>query len=159
MLAPRDRLHHFADVDAVLDHRVAGPVVAQGDLVADRNFAFGGDLDVLVVLHDPAVQRLAGADAFDDHDAYAVAFFMHDEMNHACSVISLEGQPLFYSHARSPTLPAGARRARREPGAARARPAEREAALRCRSVQPRRRLRLSRAGRLRAVDAPCAVSR
>src|SRR2546422_8626555 len=29
MLALRDRLHHFSDVDAVLDHGIAGPVVLQ----------------------------------------------------------------------------------------------------------------------------------
>jgi hypothetical protein len=50
--------------------------------VADGNVALGADLDVLVVLHDPAVERLPGLHAFDDDDAHAVAFLMHHEMNH-----------------------------------------------------------------------------
>src|SRR3989442_44814 len=82
MLALLDRLHHSSDVDAVLDHGIAGPVVLQRHLVADRNVAFGGHVDVFVVFHDPAVELLAGLDAFDDDHSDAVAFFMHYEMDH-----------------------------------------------------------------------------
>src|SRR5688572_25333080 len=82
MLAATDRLHYLADVDAVLDHRVARLVVLQRDLVADRDVALRGHLDVLVILHDPAGERLAGLDTLDDDHADAVAFLVHDEMDH-----------------------------------------------------------------------------
>jgi hypothetical protein len=82
MFALADRLHHLANVDAVLDDGVARLVIAQRDLVADRDVALGADFDVLVVLHDPAVERLAGLHSLDDDDADTVAFFVHHEMDH-----------------------------------------------------------------------------
>src|ERR1700682_935612 len=85
VLAPRDGLHHLADVDAVLDDGVAGPVVLERQLVPDGDIALRGHGDVLVVFHDPAAQGLPGPDAFDHDDADAVAFFMHDKMDHAFS--------------------------------------------------------------------------
>src|SRR5687767_566204 len=83
VLAARDRRHHLADVDAVLDHRVARLVVLQRELVADGDIAPGGDLELLVVLHDPADQLLALFHALDDDDADAVALLMHDKMDHS----------------------------------------------------------------------------
>src|SRR5688500_5300347 len=88
MLALCDRLYHLADVDAVFDHRVAGLVVAQRKLVADRDVALRGDADVLVVLHDPAVERLAGFHAFDDDDADPVALLVHHEVDHDVILIA-----------------------------------------------------------------------
>src|ERR1700694_1313833 len=82
MLALSDRLHHFSDVDAVLDHRIAGPVILQGYLVADRDVVPGGHVDVFIVFHDPAIELLAGLDVFDDDDTDSVALFMHHEMDH-----------------------------------------------------------------------------
>src|SRR6185436_10665650 len=87
MLAFADRLHHLADIDAVLDHGVAGLVVPERDLVADRDVALRRDLEVLVVFHDPAGERLAGLDAFHHHDAYTIAFFMHHEMDHRGAIL------------------------------------------------------------------------
>src|SRR4051812_2102548 len=85
MLPLGDGSDHLADVDPVLDDRVAGAVVLERHLVADRNIARRRDGDVLVVFHDPAVERLTGSYAFDDDDADAVALFMHHEMDHGCS--------------------------------------------------------------------------
>src|SRR4051812_41898392 len=81
VLAAADRRDDAADVDAVLDHRVAGLVVAQGDLVTDRDVIPGDDRDVPVLLHDPAGQLLAGLDPLDDDDADAVPVLMDDEMD------------------------------------------------------------------------------
>src|SRR5260221_3193560 len=134
VLALADRLHHFADVDAVLDHRVAHLVIAQRQLVAHRNVALRGDLEVLVVLHDPALERLAGLDAFHHDDADAVAFLVDNEMNHGA---------LFYSHVYPPPVPPE-----------RWRPCSFVAGTGADlSVRSRRRLRLSVADRHRAVDA------
>src|SRR5262245_11384909 len=94
MLSLLDRRDDFADVDAVLDHAVAGLVILERDLVPDRDIALRLDLDVLVVFHDPAGELLACLDAFDDDDADAVAFFVDNEMNHrgvilfACSRVA-----------------------------------------------------------------------
>src|SRR5687767_1080164 len=82
VLALADGLHHLSDIDAVLDHGVARLVVLERELVPDRDVALRRDLDVLVVFHDPAPERLAGPDAFDDDYADAVAFLMDHEMNH-----------------------------------------------------------------------------
>src|SRR5258706_192328 len=82
VLALADGLHHLADVDAVLDDRVADLVVLERELVADRDVALRRNLDVLVVLHDPAFQDVTGLDALDHDDADAVAFFMDHEMDH-----------------------------------------------------------------------------
>jgi len=83
VLAARDRRHHLADVDAVLDHRVAGLVVLQRQLVADRDVALRRHPDLLVVFHDPADQLLARLHALDHDDADAIALLMHDEMDHS----------------------------------------------------------------------------
>ena len=45
------------------------------------------NLDVLVVLHDPAVERLAGFDAFDHDDADPVAFLVNHEMDHRAAIL------------------------------------------------------------------------
>src|SRR5688572_25425701 len=87
MLAALDRGDDFADIDAVLDHAVAGLMVLQRDLVTDRDIALGGYLDVLVVFHDPAAQRLAGLNTFDHDDADTVAFLVNHEMNHRNAIL------------------------------------------------------------------------
>src|SRR5438309_2370260 len=83
VLALGDGLHDAPDIDAVLDERVALAIVAKRELMADRDVVLRDDLDVLVLFHDPAIDVLAGLDPFDDDDADAVAFLVHDEMNHA----------------------------------------------------------------------------
>src|SRR2546423_6615279 len=150
MLAPGDRSHHFADVDAVLDDRVALAVVAQRELVADGNVVLRHDFEVLVLFHDPAVDMLPGLHAFHDDDADAVALLVHHEMNHA---LPAKTKGLFYAHARRPPLPAGSRRAgfaRRRAGA---RTGQCQAAVQRESVLARHRVRLSATRRLRLVDA------
>ncbi len=142
MLALADRLDHLADVDAVLDHRVAGLVVLERDLVADRDVALRRHhREVLVVFHDPAGERLAGLHAFDHDDADAIAFFVDNEMNHGA---------LFYSHVRgrkcAPPLPAVARRPGSFDAPARAAP------LRVLPLLAGCGVRLSDAGQRGAVD-------
>src|SRR6185503_15749973 len=141
MLALADRLNHLADVDAVLDDGVAGLVVAQRDLVPDRNVALRGDDDVLVVFHDPAGQGLPGFHAFDDDHADAVAFFVDNEMNHGA---------LFYSDVHSTTFSARRWRTRRR---------LRVAGVGGISLFARRGIGLSDAERRRPVDAPWRNSR
>src|SRR5687767_8881862 len=87
MLALRNGLHHLADVHAVLDYGVARLVVAQRDLVADRDVALRLHFDVFVVFHDPAGERLPGLHALDHDDANAVAFLVHHEMNHSAAIL------------------------------------------------------------------------
>src|SRR5688572_6053367 len=83
VLAARDGRDDLADVDAVLDDGVPRLVILERDLVADRDVAPGGDLELLVILHDPAHQLLALLHALDDDDADAVALLMHDKMDHS----------------------------------------------------------------------------
>src|SRR2546423_10751055 len=150
MLAPGDRSHHFADVDAVLDDRVALAVVTQRELMADGNVVLRHDFEVLVLFHDPAVDMLPGLHAFHDDDADAVALLVHHEMNHA---LPAKTKGLFYSHARPPPLPAVARRAGFACWRAGARTGQCQAALQRESVLARHRVRLSATRRLRLVDA------
>src|ERR1041385_5065884 len=83
VLALGGRLHHFADVDAVLDDGLALAVVLKRELVADGNVVPRHDLDIFVVFHDPASEMLTSLDAFHDDDADAVAFLVHHKMDHA----------------------------------------------------------------------------
>jgi hypothetical protein len=53
-----------------------------GELVADRDVALRLDQHVLVLVHDPAVQLLAGLHAFHDHHPHGVVLVVHHEMNH-----------------------------------------------------------------------------
>ena len=82
VLAPGDRLHTPADIDAVLDDGIAHLVVLERNLVADRDIALRRHGDVFIVFHDPAGERLPGLHAFDHDDTHAIAFFMHHEMDH-----------------------------------------------------------------------------
>src|ERR1041385_422281 len=93
VLALADGLHHLADVDAVFDDRIADLVVLERELVADGDITLRYHLYVLVVFHDPALERLAGLDALHHHDADAVAFLVDHEMNHL--------RALLYSQVRS----------------------------------------------------------
>src|SRR6185295_7399873 len=126
VLAARDRRHHLADVDAVLDHRVPRFVVFQCQFVADRDVAFGGDAYFLVVLHDPADQFLALLHALDDDHADAIAFFMHDEMDHSPlrSIFIRKGGILVASlQPRAVAWEQSSRRRGRKPGGANRSPA------------------------------------
>src|SRR3954466_6600146 len=153
MLALGDRRDHLADVDAVLDDGIAGPVVLERDLVTDRDIALRRHDDVFVVLHDPAGERLPGLDAFDDDDAHAVALLVHDEMNHTTLRYGSIREALFYAHVPPPEVPADAWCPRH---------CERVlecAALHVVSVHARRRVRLSVAERRGALDAAHRLAR
>ena len=78
----RDRLHHLADVDAVLDHRVAHRHVLQRDLVADRNVLHALQRDRPVLVEDEPGERRAGLDAFDDDDRDRIVGIVQHAMNH-----------------------------------------------------------------------------
>src|SRR3954463_11367171 len=143
MLALGDRLYHAADVHAVLDDRIALAIVLQRELVADGNVVPRHDLDVLVVFHDPAGEMLARLHPFDDDDADAVALLVHHEMNHA---LPLEVGNYSNSHVHAPPVRAGLQCPPR-------RLRSHAAPLRERSVQARRRVRVSDAGWVRALDS------
>src|SRR3954470_19007971 len=82
MLAHLDRRDRLADVDAVLDHGRAARERPDGQLVADGNVALGLDLEVLVLVHDPAIELLAGLHALDHDDADRVVLVVDHEMDH-----------------------------------------------------------------------------
>src|SRR6267142_477080 len=82
VLADFNRRHGAADVDAVLDHGIFGGERANGELVTDRDVALCTNLDLSVLIHDPAGQVLGGLYAFDDHHTHRVTFIVHNEMNH-----------------------------------------------------------------------------
>src|SRR6266404_853451 len=82
MFADLDRGDAPADVDAVLYHGVFVLERLDRELMADRNVRDGLDLDVLVLVHDPADHVLARLHALDHDDADGIVFVMHDKMNH-----------------------------------------------------------------------------
>jgi hypothetical protein len=47
----------------------------------DRDIRLGVEGDHLILIHDPAIQRLAGLDPFNNNDADGIAFVMHTEMH------------------------------------------------------------------------------
>ena len=82
VLADRNRGDAAADVGAVLDDRVVGLQLADCELVADRDVVSRANLDLLVLVHDPSGQLLAGFQAFYDHDPDRVVLIMDHEVNH-----------------------------------------------------------------------------
>src|SRR5712691_9327393 len=82
MLAHLDGRNGAADVHAVFDHRVAALEFADRELVADGKVALRADLDLLVLVHDPAGQFLPRLHALDDDHSDGVVFVMHYEMDH-----------------------------------------------------------------------------
>ena len=70
--------------------------------MADRNIRLGVDGDHLILIHDPAIQRLAGFDPFDNDDADGIAFVMHTEMHGHAGISSLF---LMLPKARAQALP------------------------------------------------------
>src|SRR5882757_8146867 len=85
MLADIDRCDRAADIDAVLDHGVVLLQRFDGELVADRNVGDRLDLDLLVLVHDPADHVLALLNTLDHDDAHGVALVVHHEVNHLVS--------------------------------------------------------------------------
>src|SRR5258708_1269755 len=71
-----------ADVHAVLDHGVAVLQLSDRELVADGDIVLRADLDVFVLVHDPADQLLPCLHALDDDHSDGVVFVVHYEMNH-----------------------------------------------------------------------------
>src|SRR5260370_31368842 len=82
VLTHLDGSHGPADVDAVLDHRLVGLQLADRELVTDRDVVFRTDLDLLVLVHDPAGQLLPRLHALDDDHSDGVVFVVHHETNH-----------------------------------------------------------------------------
>ena len=82
MLPLGDRLHHLADVDAVLDDRGAHRHVVQRDLVAKRNVLHARQRDRPVLVEDEAGQRSAGLDALDHHHGDRILGVVQYAMNH-----------------------------------------------------------------------------
>src|SRR5689334_25114326 len=64
MLARLDRRDDLADVDAILDHRIAHVQVLEGNLVSERDVLRAAQIDRPVLVEDQSGQRLSGLDAF-----------------------------------------------------------------------------------------------
>src|SRR5206468_8305674 len=83
VLAGLDRLHHFADVAAVLDDGVARRKIAQGQLVAQRDVheRFGGQLFV-----GGKVAAFKGLPGLHVHHRHAdgVALVVDEKVDHGC---------------------------------------------------------------------------
>jgi hypothetical protein len=82
VLAHGDGSNHPPDVDAVLDDGVVLSEIDDGELVPDGNVVLRVDLDVPLLIHDPAVEAVTGGDSFDNNDSDGVVFVMNDEMEH-----------------------------------------------------------------------------
>src|SRR5689334_7125474 len=80
-----DRLHDLADVDAVLDHRIAGRHVIQRDLVSDRDVLAALECDGSILVEDQSGERRPGMDALDDDDRNAVIGVVQYAMDHGGS--------------------------------------------------------------------------
>src|SRR4051812_14975992 len=84
VLAHLDRGDRLADVHAVLDDGRPARERADGQLVADRNVVLRVDRQVLVLVHDPAVELLPGLDALHHHYAHGIVLVVDHEMDHRC---------------------------------------------------------------------------
>src|SRR5882762_6644611 len=82
VLAHLDGRNGTADVHAVFDHRVATSEFADRELMAHGNVALRADLDLLVLVHDPAGQFLPCLRTLDDDHSDGIVFVVHHEMNH-----------------------------------------------------------------------------
>src|SRR6266851_213966 len=82
VLAHLDGRNGAPDVHAVLDHGVVALELSDRELVADGDIVLRMDLDVLVLVHDPAGQLLPRLHALDDDHSDGVVFIVHYEMNH-----------------------------------------------------------------------------
>src|SRR5882672_3061874 len=82
VLAHLDRRNGAPDVHAVLDHGVAVLELSDRELVADGDIVLRADLDVLVLVHDPAGQLLPCLHPLDDDHSDGIVFVVHYEMNH-----------------------------------------------------------------------------
>jgi hypothetical protein len=78
----RNRLHHLADVDAVLDDRVTDGQVLERDLVADGDVLHARKRDRPILVEDEAGQRRARLHALDDHHRDRVLGVVQHAMNH-----------------------------------------------------------------------------
>src|SRR5690349_13042536 len=88
MLADLDRRHRAADIDAVLHYGFVRGELPDRELVPDRDVAARTDLDLSILVHDPADQLLPRFHAFDDDHPDRVAFIVHNEMNHGVAAAS-----------------------------------------------------------------------
>src|SRR4029079_9530009 len=78
MLARLDRGDDLADVDAILDHRIAHLQFLEGNLVSERDVLRAAQIDRPVLVEDQPGQRLSGLDAFDDdHGDRIVGVMQH----------------------------------------------------------------------------------
>src|SRR6266481_9458321 len=82
VLAHLDGRNGAPDVHAVLDYGVVALELSDRELVADGDIVLRTDLDVLVLVHDPADQLLPCLHALDDDHSDGVVFVVHYEMNH-----------------------------------------------------------------------------
>src|SRR5712671_2691499 len=92
VLAHLDGRNGAPDVHAVLDHGVTVFELSDRELVPDGDIVLRADLDVLVLVHDPAGQLLPCLHALDDDHSDGIVFVVHHEMNHE-SVSDSAGYP------------------------------------------------------------------
>jgi hypothetical protein len=66
VLSGLDRCDDLADIDAILDHRIAYVHVLQGDLLSQRDVLRAAQIYRPVLVEDQPGQSLSSLDAFDD---------------------------------------------------------------------------------------------
>jgi hypothetical protein len=71
-----------ADVDTVFDYRVALAQRFDREFVSDRYVARRVELNLTILIHDPAREFIAGFDAFYDNHTDGVIFIVHYKVNH-----------------------------------------------------------------------------
>src|SRR5215472_10512107 len=81
MLARCDRRDDAPDIDTVLDRGVVCSHRPDGEFVPDGNVADSFEGDGLVLIHDPAVQRVSRLDTFHHNDTDGVSLVVNNKMN------------------------------------------------------------------------------
>jgi hypothetical protein len=70
-----------ADIVSILQHSVAHFQVTKGNFVTEWHGVERLEANGLICFHDPTGDLFAGLDVFDNHDANAIGFVVHDEIS------------------------------------------------------------------------------
>jgi hypothetical protein len=70
-----------ADIMSILQNRVSDFEVTKSDFVTERHGVERFETNGLIGFHDPTGDFFAWLDVFDNHDADAIGFVVHDEIS------------------------------------------------------------------------------